>query len=452
LNQNFLQNIKWKIGNLLSISSFGIHRSFGVSDIFWPKINKEIDLKALRELNRFDKKIRSNDDLENYKIKNILVGDLIYDSYLKKTLSPSIDVRSKEFKLFFLDCLRLFYYWEDYFKNYKVKSVVLYHSVYVSALPLRFALEKKIPSYVADIGKLYRLTNKRKFNHLECLEYKKNFNSFSAIEKKKKLNLAKQMLSEKFNGRLSSELYYMSKSAFGRINKKKILKKSNRIKILISPHAFCDSPHAFGKAFFPDFYIWLKNLGEISTITNYDWYIKCHPDPQTYFDNTSDVIKKFINKYPKIIYLKPTSSHNQIISEGIDYVLTVYGTIASEYPYFGVNSINASRNHSQINYKFSITPKNRKEYLHLIKNLKKPNLIIKKKEILEHYYMKYAYHNERWFFNDINKVKKSIKGYKNFFTDLMYKYWLEEFQFEDHMKRYKKIKKFIYSNKYVLIN
>jgi len=119
LSQNFLHKVKWKIGNLLSISSFGVHRSFGVSDIFWPKINHEINLKALREFKSYDKTIKSNDDLEKYKIKDILVGDLIYDSFLKKTLLPTLDVGSKEFKFFFLDCLKLFYYWENYFKSMK---------------------------------------------------------------------------------------------------------------------------------------------------------------------------------------------------------------------------------------------------------------------------------------------------------------------------------------------
>ena len=75
LSQNLLHKIKWKIGNLLSIGSFGVHRSFGVSGIFWPKINHKITLKALRKFKSYDKTIKSNDDLEKYKIKDILVGD-----------------------------------------------------------------------------------------------------------------------------------------------------------------------------------------------------------------------------------------------------------------------------------------------------------------------------------------------------------------------------------------
>ena len=88
-------------------------------------------------------------------------------------------------------------------------------------------------------------------------------------------------------------------------------------------------------------------------------------------------VKKFTKKYPKIKFIDSKASHNQLISEGINYVLTVNGTISGEYPYFNVNAINASENHSYALYDFSITPKNRLEYIKLINNLKKPKAINK---------------------------------------------------------------------------
>ena len=179
----------WKIGNLLSLKSFGIYKSFGVTRIFWPKINKIINIKAYEEFRKYNHKVKSKEDLENYKIKNILIGDLIYDSYLKKKLYPTIDINSSEFKNFFLDSLKLFFYWENYFKYNTISSAVLYHSVYLSALPLRFSISKKIPTYIINIEKLYSLNAKRYFYGLEYLNYKKIFNSFSNRQKKKKFRV-----------------------------------------------------------------------------------------------------------------------------------------------------------------------------------------------------------------------------------------------------------------------
>ena len=452
LNLNFIQKFRWKVGNLFSIKSFGIHNSFGVTNIFWPETNNEMNLKAIKELNRYDKTIRSKSDLENYKINDILIGDLIYDSFLKKNLAPTLDVSSEIFKNFFLDSLKLFFFWEDYFKKNTVKSLVLYHSVYVSALPLRVALSKNIPSYIYNYERVYKLNQSRKFIGLEYLDFKKKFSLFSKNKKKEYLNFSKKKMTERFEGKVVSDIPYLSKTAYGKIINKRVLKKSNKIKILIAPHSFCDSPHCFGNNLFTDHYEWLDCLGKISNETDYDWYIKCHPDFTTYFDNTNDLIKKFVIKYPKIKYLKSNTSHNQIIKEGINFVLTVNGNIAGEYPFFGIPAINASLNHPHINYNFSITPKNKDKYLRLIKKLKSLKLKIKKNEVLEHHYMKNEFFNNRWFFQDLNKVKKSLNGHKNFFRISMYEYWIQNFNLNKHRKLYEKIKKFIESKNFIFVN
>ena len=452
LDQNFLQKLLWQVGNFFSLKTFGIHHSFGVKNIFWPKINKQIKTLAVNEFNNYKNIIKSKKDLENYKINGILIGDLIYDSFLKKKMSPTIDIDSTEFIIFFLDSIKLFFFWENYFKKKKISAVVSFHSVYLSALPLRFAIANKVPSYVLNLEKFYNLNNKRIFIGLEYLDYRKIFKFFSKKNKIKYKKFAEKKLIERFNGLLSSDTIYMSKTPYGKINNKSILKKSNKIKILIAPSSFSDSPHCFGNNLFTDHYEWLENLGKISNSTDYDWYIKCHPDFASYFDNTISIVKKYTKKFPNINYLNAKSSHNQLVREGIDYVLTVYGTIAGEYPFFGINVINASVNHTQAKYNFTITPKNQKEYIWLIKNLKKPKKINKINEILEHQYMKHEYFDNSWFFNDLNKVKYSINGYINFTRLNMYQYWVNNFDINLHDLKYNSIKKFVDSGNYILVN
>jgi hypothetical protein len=452
MNQNFFQKLYWKLSNLLSLGSFGVYKSFGVKNIFWPKIDNKIKKNVFREFKNYNKKIKSKEKLQNYKIKNILIGDLIYDSYLKKTLYPTIDINSSEFKNFFFDSITLFYFWEDYFSKNKISSIVCFHAVYLGAMPLRFGIKKNIPSYVLNIEKLYCLNKYKIFTNLEYINYKEIFKTFTKKKKNNSLKFTKKKLLKRFNGHLSSELIYVSKNAFGKINHRKVLKDSNKIKILIAPHSYCDSPHVQGNTFFSDNFEWLESLGKISEETDYDWYIKCHPDYTTYFDNTIELIKDYTKRFPNINYLDNKISHNQLIKEGIDYVLTIYGTIAGEYPFFGINAINATKKHSQVNYDFTITPKNKHKYLQLLKNLKKPKKVKKERQVLEHYFMKYEYFNNRWFFNDLNKVKYGIKGFKNFTSFEFYKYWIENFDLKAHKEKYQKIEKFVDSKNYVLVN
>ena len=133
-------------------------------------------------------------------------------------------------------------------------------------------------------------------------------------------------------------------------------------------------------------------------------------------------------------------------------VLTVNGNIANEYPFFGVPAINASLNNPHVSYNFSITPKNKNEYLKLIKKLKSLKLKIKKNEILEYHFMKNEFFNNRWFFQDLNKAKNSLNGYQNFFRINMYEYWIQNFNLVKHKKFCEKIKKFIESKNFILIN
>ena len=124
-----------------------------------------------------------------------------------------------------------------------------------------------------------------------------------------------------------------------------------------------DSVHVNGKNFFSDFYLWISYLGKLSNekYDKYEFYIKNHP----YFGNkyeryqkyTDEIVDELIKKFPNIKKIHNNTSHHQIISEGIDFVLTVYGSVAIEYAYLGIPVINASKNNPHINYNFNINPK-----------------------------------------------------------------------------------------------
>ena len=108
----------------------------------------------------------------------------------------------------------------------------------------------------------------------------------------------------------------------------------------------------------------------MSKKVDYDWYIKTHPD---YLPGTMKIIEDFIKKYPKLNLLPSSSSHHQIIKEGISAVLTVYGTIGCEYPLLNKLVVNASMNNPHIAYDFNQHCKSIKDYENTIKKL--PSLI-----------------------------------------------------------------------------
>ena len=50
-------------------------------------------------------------------------------------------------------------------------------------------------------------------------------------------------------------------------SKKLIFNNTKKLKILVATHCFTDAIHFYGKCLFPDFFEWLKFLGELSKNT-----------------------------------------------------------------------------------------------------------------------------------------------------------------------------------------
>ena len=166
-----------------------------------------------------------------------------------------------------------------------------------------------------------------------------------------------------------------------------IILLSKNIKVLICTHCFYDNPHGMDKMYFVDFYEWLTFLAKLSKKTDYDWYIKLHPDPMP---GTYKTVKKIIRKYPKIKIIPHSTSHHQLVKEGIDFVLTVYGSVSYEYPLLGIPVINAGLNPTMA-YGFNYYAQNKKKYKDILFNLAK----LKAKKInKDHVYQSYYMHNK----------------------------------------------------------
>ena len=156
----FFQNLKWKIGANLKLKTFKIYKSFGTDEFIYTK-NNNANLKKAKQISeKFFSKSPNKKDVEKFSIKGVWIGDLIYDSYLKLFDLPTIDTESFKFKAFFANSISLFLFWDDYFKTKKVKGIAASHGVYLNAIPLRIALNKKILTIVCSDNKLFKLNNK----------------------------------------------------------------------------------------------------------------------------------------------------------------------------------------------------------------------------------------------------------------------------------------------------
>ena len=131
---------------------------------------------------------------------DIHVGDLIYDTYLKRFREPTININDQTFKNLVIDFYKLYEYWKNYFNKNKVKSVVGVHSPYSYGLILRIAMKRNIPTYVASNRFIYKLSNKMMYMHCNFKEYRKLYKKLDSDTKKIGKEISKKRIKLRLNG------------------------------------------------------------------------------------------------------------------------------------------------------------------------------------------------------------------------------------------------------------
>lgn len=407
---------------------------------FYYELSKSQLLEVEKLFSEIYPQLKTKRDVENLKVEGLWIGDLLYDSHLMKHRVPTVELQDGRFHNSLRKALGYYVYWRDYFDSHNVKAVVASHCVYARSVILRIAIDRGIAAYQVNAFSLYRPTQKCLWAYNNFLSYPEWFKSLSPQEQQAGLKLAKERIGRRFAGEVGVDMSYSTKSAFVRNNSKRVIRKSPRIKILIATHCFFDAPHPFGVNLFPDLYEWLTFLGKISERTDYEWYVKTHPD---FLPGNSEALESVVCNYPKITIIPKETSHLQIAEEGINFVLTVYGTVGFEYAAMGIPVINASLCNPHIGYHFNIHPGSVEEYESILLNLKDQKLDININEVYEYYYMQNLYDKGwSWLIDDfINR----IGGYSKQSDPGVYKLFLDEFTVQKHEKTLKSLMNFIES-------
>jgi len=442
----------WNLGVFLNLKTFKVFKFLGTDDFIKPIFSKNFIDKTRKFINYFNNNKPSLKKLENLKINNIWIGDLIYDSYLKKYSYPTIDLNSKKFQDFLKKSLLLFFFWEEYFKKNFVAGICVCHAVYLTGIPLRIAHKKKIRCFSASNMNLYNLTAsidyKKKINGSDSqfLYYRKLAKELPEKSKKKIKMQGKKILKNIIYGK--SKYFYMPQKTYSNRKVEKKIHYSNKVNVVIFVHNFVDSPHIYGNHFFTDFKEWLNYLSKVIKKTDYNWFIKDHP---TSNDITKKEIDIFIKKNPKVNFLDKNFKNNRLLNLGIDYVLTVYGSIASEVPVYGIKVINASRNNPHFNFNFSINLKNINDYKNTLLNLKKKSHKISFNDLYLFHYMKHYLFKNNLFFQDTQKYFTFHDNKPIQYTSKMYELWLNNFDIKKHKEIVKNLNTFIKSGEYIYL-
>lgn len=258
---------------------------------------------------------RTKQDVFDVTVFDIWIGNDIYETYLSKYNKPTVYLDDPNLFKLVEEGIGLVIFWQDIFARNKVAAVAVSHDVYLGMdVVCKIAYQAKVPVYLPNARGI-SLVDKPFSIYTYFPDYKKMFKNLSVEEQEKGKALAKEQLERRFSGEVGVDMPYAEKSAYTPVsNDIQVLKESDRIKVLICTHCFYDNPHGYAKMLFLDFYEWLLFLGKISEKTNYDWYLKMHPDPRP---GTLETIKEILEKFTRIKYIPHDTSHHQLVKEGL---------------------------------------------------------------------------------------------------------------------------------------
>ena len=361
-----------------------IYASFNMAQIVWPRLSDRIKKSYYSDVTKAWEQINTKQDLLDFTYEGIWVGIDIYESYLRAG-RPTVNLKDPEVFKLFTRAIELVRFWKTYFDRNEVSSVIVCHDCYLEHHALvKVAYANNVPVYVPNLT--YPVYTDKPFTYYSFV--KKYHDYFSLLNKKEQdegLQIGKELLEERL-GINSTAKNSTERTTFnGEIKKHRILTESNKLKVLICTHCFFDQPHSYYRLPFVDFYEWLEYLGRVSRETDYDWYIKVHLDPMP---GTMDVINAFLLSYPHIKLIQDDSNPYQLAREGLNFILTIHGTVGHEYPALGVQVLNAGFN-PHIAYDFNWHARSLQEYEHYLRNLHTLSKQIRIEEMYEFYFVHY---------------------------------------------------------------
>jgi len=362
-------------------------------------------------------------EFESLHYKDIVIGDLIYDVYLRRSRKPTLDLNDIALLEIISEFVQHFDSLFDKFVNDEIAGVCVSHTVYLLGLPARMAAYFKVPAFQVTGESIYRIDVENTHAYTSFKTYPELFRSLPVHTQNRGKELAKKRLEMRFAGKVGIDMHYSTQSAYqDSTMDSRVLRENSKPHILIAIHDFFDSPHSYGSNLYPDFYQWLLALAEIAKQTEYNWYIKTHPDVR---GDGIAVLESFVTLHPEFELIPSTVSHHQLIQEGITCALTIFGTIAMEYPYLGKPVVNASLNNPHVRYDFSSSPKSAKEYEVILTKLDSLEAPKNVDSILEYYFMHHIYMLKSWTIVDYELYLNEVGGPSLAHSWSIFRYYVE---------------------------
>jgi len=343
----------------LTKKSYDFHRNFGLNKFLRSKLIVLTSIKYLPKSLFIFLNLKSKNDVLQIKYEDIIIGDLIYDTYLRYFKKATLSIT--DINLIFLLART---YGEIDFLNKTSKKIDIYltgYTAYTNAgLPARIFIKNGI-----DVFTFSNLKFGKKLSQNDFSQTKKYWDyqmDFAQMDNKDcKIAEGIKLIQNRING--INDLEYMKFDSYLRGDQIEITKYDG----IIFLHDFTDSSHIYRWGLFEDFYEWIIFSFNLIEKYNLNIALKPHPNQNVTSKKIVDKLKK---EYSQLNWIDERTPNSVLFSSGIKFGISVYGTVLSELAFKNILPICCGDNPT-INYDFTFNAKTREEYEDFILNYNK---------------------------------------------------------------------------------
>ena len=391
----FFLKLKWsKLYSAIGICRFESIDNYNVFDI----------LKSLIVSLKISKKIKKKKDLKSVYYKNIFLGDLIIDTFIRYKMKPTVEIKTIFLWYIIFKAVLSIKKTNFLTKKYDIKKYIGSDTVYIShGIPVRVFKRKKIKCY--SCGELFNFiteVNNKYNSNTNVLSYNSEFQKLNS--KKQKLIHAKNQMDLKFKGIKDKSGQGISKNPFLYKKKHKNL-KLNKINGVLFLHDFYDAPHYYGPMLYNDHLDW--TLETLKLIRKFKLPIGVKEHPNAIYDS-DEIYRELRSSFSDIFWLPKDISNSYLLKlKNINFAISNYGSVLYEMAYLNKFSLSAGFNRTSA-FSCTYNPKNISDYKKKLVNLPKIKTNIKskkfKKDSFKIYYTSYM--------RELEDIPSSVKQIK----------------------------------------
>ncbi len=335
-------------GLIAMVKSFGIEKVIVEPD--FSKQSGEL-LPAVKQVIEFIKGGDLKTRLLNIRFNDNLVGDLIYDSYLRETGKSEVAGIDDGLVTFIYTACAYVAHYGRVMSDLDVVATVQGHVVYNRfGILARLALSKGATVYGKKYAEApFTVRCYRTLEDVMTFEYTFSAEEFDALWRVNRdlaIDGGRRYLAERFAAQTPDGDVMLAfgpeKKLYGRQELAQELGlPQGRFTAFIMPHVHCDSPHRNRGMLYQDFHDWLiDTIDQAVTNDRVNWIIKPHPSEHCYENavTTRQLAAGLVADVPHVA-IAPDDLNTAALPELADAIVTAVGTVAAELPAVGIPAV-----------------------------------------------------------------------------------------------------------------